>query len=152
DSGLDTFDGSFQTLSKNRDASFALLKLALTAPRFDVDSMERVRGQFVVEARQDQEDPEKRASSAWMRKVLGHHPYARDTDGTPQSIGAITPADLRDLHSRLFTRKGLLVSVVGDIDAETLKRLLDETFGALPDHEVGPLPPLASVASGPAIE
>jgi zinc protease len=114
--------------------------------------MERVRGQFLVSARLDLEEPDTIASRAWMKRGFGDHPYGREADGTPQSIGKITPQDLRDLHSRLFTRKGLLIAVVGDIDAETLKRLLDETFGALPDH-APPAPPVeGKVAAGPSLE
>ena len=34
-SDRDSFEGSFQTLSRNRDEAFKLLKLAITSPRFD---------------------------------------------------------------------------------------------------------------------
>ena len=40
--GLDHFEGSFQTLSKNRDSAFAHLRLALTKPRFDAVPVERI--------------------------------------------------------------------------------------------------------------
>jgi zinc protease len=139
DAGLDYFEGSFQTLSRNRDQSFALLKLALQQPRFDAEPLERVRGQFIVAARQNLEDPDKIASRAWMRTAFPEHVYGRGSDGTPESIAAITAEDLRGLAKKLFTRRTLKVSVVGDIDAESLKRLLDDTFGGLPDSE----PPLA---------
>jgi zinc protease len=151
-SDLDSFEGSFQTLSRNRDEAFRLLTLAITSPRFDAEPMERVRGQFLVSARLDLEEPETVASRAWMKRAFGDRPYGREADGTPDSIAKITVADLRDLHSRLFTRKGLIVSVVGDIDPETLKKLLDETFGGLPDRDP-PTPPVETLgAPGPALE
>jgi zinc protease len=43
DASLDYFEGNFQTLSRNRDRSFALLKLAITSPRFDAEPLERVQ-------------------------------------------------------------------------------------------------------------
>jgi zinc protease len=149
--GLDNFEGSLQTLAKNRDEAFNLLKLALTAPHFDAEPFERVRQQFMIEARGNAEDPERISSDAWMKAAFGDHPYSRDSEGTLQSIGAITPDDLRARHKELFTRKGLLVSVVGDIDEETLKRLLDQTFGTLPNADPPPSPADVSPADGPAI-
>lgn len=151
-SDLDSFEGSFQTLSRNRDEAFKLLKLAITSPRFDDEPMERVRGQFLVSARSDLEDPETMASRAWMKRAFGDHPYGREADGTPDSIAKITTQDLRDAHSKLFTRKGLTIAVVGDIDPETLKKLLDDTFGALPDHAPPAAPREALGTPGPALE
>ena len=63
-----------------------------------------------------------------------------------QSIAAITPDDLRAMHKLLFSRKGLKVAVVGDIDAATLGPALDEIFGGLPDTE--PPKAVSSVTRG----
>ena len=43
----DTFWVSLKTLTENRDEAFALLGLALAAPRFDTDAVERVREQVL---------------------------------------------------------------------------------------------------------
>ena len=43
--GRDDFHGSLRALNEHRDEAFDLLRLALTAPRFDADAIERVRGQ-----------------------------------------------------------------------------------------------------------
>ena len=50
------------------------------------------------------------------------------------SIAAITPDDLRDYAARVFARDKLVISVVGDIDADTLGKTLDHVFGGLPLH------------------
>jgi zinc protease len=151
DAAMDHFEGSFQTLSEKRDQSFALLKLALTSPRFDPVPLERVRGQLIVGAGENSEDPDRIASRAWMTAALGSHPYAREGDGTLDSLKVITAQDLKDLHRRLFTRKGLKVAVVGDIDAATLTRLLDDTFGGLPDTDPPPAPALVKPADKPGV-
>jgi zinc protease len=64
----------------------------------------------------------------------------------------MTREDLREYVRRVFARDKLVITVVGDIDAETLGRALDHVFGALPQHSV-----LAAVADvkpplGPARE
>lgn len=152
DASFDQFQGSFQTLTAKRDESFALLKLALTKPHFDKEPMDRVRDQLLIGARQKEEEPDDISSNAWMVKAFGTHPYARESEGTVKSLPTIMQDDLRAMHKQLFSRKGLKVAVVGDIDAATLAKLLDETFGDLPDTEPPPAAPMIHVPDKASIE
>jgi zinc protease len=151
-SGNDFFSGSFQTLSHNRDESFDLLRQALTAPRFDAEPLERVRQQFILSIQQDGDDPQTQGLRAWMDEILPDDPYARDSDGTVETIGAMTADDLRAAHRRTFTRDVLQVAAVGDIDAETLGKVLDQVFGGLPQTAERPPVPAARLASGPKLK
>jgi zinc protease len=148
----DHFQGSLQTLSERRDEAFGLLKLALTAPRFDAEPLERVRGQILLQIRQDEEDPDEIANRAWMRTMFADHPYGRAVKGTAEAVSIIRADDLEGLRQRLFARQRLHIAVVGDIDAETLKRLLDDTFGALPETSGVPQVPEAKPTAGPLVE
>ena len=150
--GMDQFDGSLQTLSKNRALAFDLLKKVLTAPHFEKAAMERVRQQFIVSAINDEQEPESIASRAWMKLAFGDQLYARQSKGTPASLAAITPDDLRAMHKLLFSRKGLKVAVVGDIDAPALALALDEIFGGLPNTEPPKAVTSIKVTKGPIIK
>jgi zinc protease len=146
--GRDDFDGSLVTLSKNRDVAFDMLRLALTAPRFDADAVARIRGQILSNLSRQQDDPGDIAQRAFYATIFPGHPYGRPVDGTPESVAAITADDLRGHVAACLTTASLIVSVVGDIDAATLAPLLDKTFGALPDTAVPPLPATAAAATG----
>jgi zinc protease len=63
----------------------------------------------------------------------------------------VSADDLRDRRGELFSRDKLLVVVVGDIDAATLARLLDETFGSLTATSNLPEVPPAVAAKGPSL-
>lgn len=152
DANFDQFQGSFQTLTDKRDQSFALLETALTKPHFDQEPLDRVRDQLLVAARRNEEQPDNISSKAWMVKAFGDHPYARESEGTVKSIATITADDLHAMHKQLFTRKGLKVAVVGDIDAATLAKLLDETFGDLPDTAPPEPAAMIHVSGKPATE
>ncbi len=128
----DHITGSFQTLTENRDESFKLLRMALTAPHFAEKDVERIREQLVATLRVDEKDPDKVASLEWFKLAFGSHPYARPANGTLESVAAITPDDLRAYAKRIFARDNLKVAVVGDIDAASLGDLLDKVFGDLP--------------------
>jgi zinc protease len=56
------------------------------------------------------------------------------------------------MHKLLFTRKGLKVAVVGDIDIVTLGKALDDIFGGLPDTEPPKPAESATIAKGPIIK
>jgi len=152
DAGRDNFVGSLQTLSANRATAFDLLRLALNEPRFDTASLERMRSQFVLGIQNDAEDPEQIASQAWMHTIFGTHPYGRSSDGNIAGVKAVTSADLHALTKRLFTRDGLYVAVVGDIDAETLKGELDKVFGSLPEKSGMPKVAPATPIMGPIVQ
>ena len=149
DASRDNFLGRFQTLSENRDESFEMLRLALNAPRFDAGPVDRIRTQLLVGIARKTQDPDTVATRTWMKLAFGDHPYSRPSDGTAESVRAITSDDLRAMAKRLFSTGTLRVSVVGDIDARTLGKLLDRTFGALPSGvNVGDVAE-ATVAAGP---
>ncbi len=130
--GIDNFGGNLQTLVRHYQKAFALLQMALTVPRFDVEPVERIRAQILVGLKQDSETPI-RVASKTLRKVLyGDHPYGKSVKGTPNSVKAITTKDLQAFMKRRLGRNNLVISVVGDILPKKLITVLDATFGSLP--------------------
>jgi zinc protease len=132
DASRDVMLGNVITLSANKDDVFDLVRLALTKPRFDPDAVERVRAQILAGLKFDENDPATVASLAWDRLAFHNHPYGRPIKGDMASIAAISRDDLKDYVDRVFARDKLVISVVGDIDAETLGKTLDHVFGGLP--------------------
>ena len=141
DASRDVMLGNVRTLTENADEAFELLRLVMTAPRFDQGAIDRVRAQILAGLKFDANDPETVASLAWDRLAFHDHPYGRPIKGTMASISAIEQEDLKDYARRVFARDKFVISVVGDIDAETLGRVLDQVFGELPEHSV--LTPIA---------
>jgi zinc protease len=149
DTGLDTFRGTLRTLNENRDQAFDLLKMALTQPRFDAEPVERLRAQLISQVTQSQENPRYLSSRRIFEVAFEGHPYARSSDGTAETLAAITDTDLRDFVATRLARENVFIGVVGDIDAETLKTYLDGTFGDLPEKtSVRPLQDHAPTFSG----
>lgn len=132
DAGLDNFGGRLQTLVRNQDKAFDLLRLALNAPRFDTEPVERIRSQILVGLKQDEESPHSIAGKAMREALYGGHPYGRPADGIPDSVKAITADDLRAFVTQRLTRDTLVIGIVGDITPAKLAELLDATFGTLP--------------------
>jgi zinc protease len=144
DDSRDAVYGSFETLSENRDAAIDLLALAVGKPRFDGDAVERIRGQLLASLAYAARDPDRVASEQWSAMAFAGHPYGRPANGTPASVQKIGRDDLVDFWSNTFAKDNLRVVVVGDIDPESLKPMLDKVFGGLPAK--AKLKPIAQVA------
>ncbi len=141
----DQLRGTLRMLKDDRDEAFGLLRLALTAPRFEAADIERMRAQILSGLRRQSTDPGSLAGLKFMAAEFGDHPYGRPGNGTLESVPAITVDDLRDYTRRVVAKDALTIAVVGDVDAATLAKLLDDTFGALPAK--GDLTPVAEVAA-----
>lgn len=128
----DNIRGAMRTLTENRDAAFDLLRLALTAPRFDAADVELNRAQIMSMLRRETTSPGDIASRRWWETAFQGHPYGRPVNGTTESVPNVGIDDLKAYTHRVLARANLRIAVVGDIDAETLKPLLDRVFGALP--------------------
>ena len=142
-SSRDTFRGSLRMLKDSRDEAFDLLRMALTSPHFDNADVERIRAQVLSGLRRETSNPGSLANRKFLALAYGEHPYGRPVNGTLESVPKIQTADLKDYVRRVLAKDTLKVAVVGDVDAATLGKLLDQTFGALPAK--GELAPIADI-------
>jgi zinc protease len=129
----DEFYGHLQTLVRHSDKAFELMALALNAPRFDAEPLERVRAQLNAALKRESRDPDAMAAQAWRRAAWPDHPYARASRGELGEIDAVTREDIIALRRKIMARETLKVAVVGAIDAATLARHLDSLFAGLPE-------------------
>jgi zinc protease len=131
-SARDNLRGSLRMLKDNKDEAFDLLRMALTSPRFDSTDVERIRNQVLSGLRRDTTNPSSLAGRKFLEVAYGDHPYARSANGTLESVPKIEIADLKDYVARVVAKDTLRIAVVGDVDPDTLGKLLDKAFGSLP--------------------
>ena len=129
----DSFSGSLTTIKANVDEAFSLMAQALSAPRFDEEPVERIRRQILVSLARGAENPSRIARDTLFEEIFPDHPYGRPSSGTPETIQAITQADLASYASERFAKDRLFVGVAGDISPRQLRKRLNEVFGHLPD-------------------
>lgn len=128
----DYVTGSLRTLTATSEEAFRLLKLALTAPRFDAEPLERIRTQTLANLKRAERDPSARAGEAFGRAIYGDHPYFRSAADSLNGMPNIAADDMRAFMKDTMTRGNLKIGVVGDIDAKRLALVLDDLFGGLP--------------------
>ncbi|POF34674.1 M16 family metallopeptidase [Roseibium marinum] len=129
--GKDRFYGSLRTLTPTLTEAARLLAMAVNEPRFDADAVERMKTQLSAQARRNESDPDAIAGRSLAESMFASHPYARPTLGTDETINGLSARDLSVQHAKIVARSGLTIGVVGAIDAQTLKSLLDDVFAPL---------------------
>ena len=130
--GRDYFNGSLRMLNEHRDDAVELLRLALTAPRFETKDVERIRGQIFSSLQRDTTSPNAIASRRWWAAAFPGHPYGRQVNGSLESLPRIGVEDLRTYVKRVLARDGLKIAIVGNLDAAAAGALIDRIFGSLP--------------------
>lgn len=132
-SGRDHFSGSLKTLTRYKDKAFELTRLALTAPRFDNEPVERMRDANIARLRSSLSRPEWLAARIMNDAGFGDHPYALNSGGTLTTLRTLTEDDLRFFKDNYLTRDRLKIAVSGAITPEELAAVLDDIFGNLPE-------------------
>lgn len=135
----DAVSVSAHFLTENRDQAMDLLRRAIVEPRFDQESIDRVRGQVLVNIRADAKDPSTLAGRALRAMAFADHPYASSGDGTEDSVNALTRDDILAAHQASMARDRVYVAAAGDINADDLGKLIDALLGGLPETGA-PLP------------
>ncbi len=63
--------------------------------------------------------------------VWPDHPLGKNLAGTPQSVTAMRPKDLKAFHRRCYTPLNTVIAVAGDCRPQRLKKLVNAKLGAL---------------------
>ncbi|ACB94653.1 M16 family metallopeptidase [Beijerinckia indica] len=130
----DVLGGRMQTLSRNAERAFELLRLAVNEARLDAEPFARVTSQMMASLKREANDPDYVAGRTFRALSYPNHPYGLPVRGDLVSLPDLTRNDLLDLRRRLLARDSLKIAVVGAIDAATLGAYLDQAFGDLPAH------------------
>lgn len=112
--------------------SAALLEMMahlLTRPSFSHENIEKIRAQILHELHDYWDTPIVFVDQVVKSLVYGDHPYGKPSEGTKESIAALTVQDLQDCFTRLISPQGSILVVVGDVDRTRIKQQLNASFG-----------------------
>lgn len=139
---------SLRTLSaaEQREPALALFRQVVATPSFPAEALARLKNQVLAGFEYDKQNPGKQANQAFFKALYGEHPYAHNSDGTPESISALTADHLRAFHQRAYSAGNAVLVMVGDISRSTAEQIANELAAALPQ---GPALPALAQPSKP---
>ena len=137
----DNFYVTVKTLSENLNLATGLVNDALTQPKFAADDFARVKGQTDTEIKKNLESAGYVGSLAFYKEMFPGHPYSQVKEGDFASLEKISPEDLHQFAHAHFAKDNLVIAIVGDVDEEKAKTILESVTKDLAEKSVsGSLP------------
>jgi len=128
--GWDSTTVSLSCMADRLDEAMSLLAEVLIHPSFPADEVERIRGQRLAAIRQREMNPADIATTASRRLTYAEGvPYGRPLGGTAESVEPFSPDAAAAFVAARYRPKGSGLVVVGDVDAEQVRSLVETHFG-----------------------
>lgn len=145
--GFERIEIGGETLAETWPAYAALVRDAVSAPRFDAEDFEKLKAEtraHLVDALNH--DPVL-ATIHHERELFRGHRYGRPSLGTPETLARIERDDVVAFHRRHVRERGAVAGASGAIATDETRRWIESVFGALPSDGDPGVP--TSVASIP---
>ena len=142
-SGSDLSSANIIVMKDSFDVGMEMLADVVRRPAFAAAEIERQKQQAISTLQVSRGDPDYLASVVFDRLVYGFHPYGLPNSGTPETLGAITRADLQAYHQRNFVPNNMILAIVGDVTSEGAFASAQRVFGGWPRAELVPLKTIA---------
>jgi zinc protease len=121
---------SLLTLKRTAPKSVTLLGDAIRRPHLEEDDWSRVKLLHLESLRQQDEEPTIVAARVGLRALFGpDNPYGWPSEGTPETVEALTLEDIRKEHQALFRPEFATLLIAGDVNEQEARQLLERAFG-----------------------
>ncbi|HNT25144.1 MAG TPA: pitrilysin family protein [Anaerolineales bacterium] len=118
-----------QALAEDLGLLLSLLSETLRQPAFPQDQVERLRARLLTGLAIRAQNTADMSAMVLDQLLYPGHPYSRPEDGYPETIQAITQADLQAFHVRHYGPRGLVLSVVGAVEPQQVVDLVNQALG-----------------------
>jgi zinc protease len=123
---------SMASTRPNFDRSWEIFTDIALRPSFTKEDVAIAQSRIVAALRDDQDDPDTYLQRLQEQAVYAGHPYINRPQGTAETVARLTTEDLRRYHQQMMQASRLLLVIVGDLDAQTLRQRIAASFGKLP--------------------
>ncbi|MFH1538856.1 MAG: pitrilysin family protein [bacterium] len=138
-------------LSRNLPAAVDVLADIVLNPSFPEEEIEKEREFQMAEIKRGMDSMYYYPQQLARRAAYGGHPYGLPADGYDESVKALSREQIVQRHKELINAEGALIVVVGDVDGDSLMKLLEEKFGGIPTGTAAQRTSAPPLAFGPEI-
>jgi predicted Zn-dependent peptidase len=137
DFGADTSTVSASGLSESTERLLELMSDVVLNPTFSSEEFAIYQKRQLAQVEQMRSRPGFLASERFHKVLYGDF-AASIVSATPESLKAISTAQLKDFHDRYYVPNNALLGVVGDVQFDQVVSLIQKSFGAWQSHPVAP--------------
>lgn len=130
--GMDSASITLRTLSdpERRATAVAMMTDAISVPHFDAGVFKRDQARSIAGLKEALTKPQVLSQRAYMSSIYPDHPYGRLA--TPESVAAITRADLEQFWRQHYGAERASIALVGDLTRAEAEALAVQLTASLP--------------------
>jgi zinc protease len=116
-SGTHTVGFGGKALAEDLHLLLDIFADCLQNPAFPREETEKLRGQILTNLERRAHDTSQMARLAFDALLYPDHPYGRSVQGYEETVGSLQREDLVGFYRKQYAPQGMVVSVVGAVDA-----------------------------------
>jgi predicted Zn-dependent peptidase len=121
-------------LKQHLERAIDLFEDILFHSTFPEEEMEKERGVILDEIASYLDQPEEAIQDDFEEYLFKGHPMGNNILGTPESVAAISAADIREFMAANNNTYQMVFAVYGDYDFNKLIKLCEKYFGLVPEN------------------
>ena len=129
EAGNNSFSVSLDVMKPDVKRGFSLLSDILLNATFPEKAIAREKEIQIAAIQQEEEQLTSVARNIMREALFPQHPYALRSNGSVGAVQHLTQKDLLDFRDRYLIAKNGVIYVFGDVKADEIKQLVEQTLG-----------------------
>lgn len=146
EAAMDYAEISMESLTSRAPEGMELLADVAQHPAFRAEDVERRRKQRLIRIAQETDSVQSMALRVGPKLVFGDQPYGATSNGTTESVTALTPAEIAGFYNEHYGPQNSVLVLAGDVTKAEAEKLARQYFGKWTSQTAG----AASIPSAPA--
>jgi zinc protease len=102
----------------------------LRHPTFPPQEVDKLRGEIITDLEERAHDTRRMAALTFRELAYPpDHPYSRSVDGYIETVSPLTAEDLARFYQAHYTPQGMVIAVVGAVEAAHAREMIERAFG-----------------------
>ncbi len=139
-SGRDYATLTLRVLKKDLDKGLDLFMEVLTQPAFPEEEVKREIEKTLAAIQSEEDQPDEVAEKAFLKTLFLGSPYGHPVAGTRESVPKLTREGMARFYRSYYHPNNAILTVVGDMTEEELKKNLIPRLEKWPTGEISKLP------------
>jgi zinc protease len=131
DSGNNSFSVSVEVMRPDLALGMDILSDVLAHASFPAEEIEREKEDQIASIKAEDEQITTIARHAMRRAVFGDHPYGLRSNGSEESVHALTREHLLAFRDGSVTAKNGVLAIFGDVSVDEVRSMAEKMFGGL---------------------
>lgn len=130
DISRDSFGWGLESLNSNFEGLMSLFSDIVFNPAFSLSEIKKEKADIVNMIKRRKDNPAGYAMKIFNETLYEWHPYGYPVAGEVETVNRISSSVIKDWHKNRLMPNTLVVSVVGNIEYDDAKRMVQKSFGS----------------------